>query len=106
MRYGTFVKSTWRHEAFLKESYRSGGQIGDLKLVFLDHFQMIFHNFSNIPSMILVNASFKSHDLACYKTDMPLRGKWNVFIPYNSKAAGNLRKVAENVDSSNFSWIL
>ena len=69
-------------------------------------FQTIFHNFSNIPSMTLVNASFKSHDLACYKTDMPLRGKWNVSVPYNSKAAGNLRKIAENVDSSNFSWIL
>ena len=86
-------------------NYRSGGQIGDLKLVFLDHFQTIFNNFSNISRMILVNTSFKSYDFACYNSDMPLCGKWNVFVPYNSKAAGNLRKVAENVDSSIFSWI-
>ena len=29
-------------------------------------------------------------------------GKWNVFVPYDSKVAGNLRKVAENVDFSIF----
>ena len=75
--------------------YRSGGQIADLKLAFLDHYQTIFHNFSNIPSMILVNTSFKSYDFACYKSDAPLCGKWNVFVPYNFKAAGNLPKVAE-----------
>ena len=81
-----------------RDFYRSGGQIGDLKLVFLDHFHTIFNNFSNISRMILVNTSFKSYDFACYNSDMPLCGKWNVFVPYNSKAAGNLRKVAENVD--------
>ena len=86
--------------------YRSGRQIGDLKLVFLDHFQTIFHNFPDMLSMILVNTSFKSYDFACTNTDMPLCGKWNVFVPYDSKAAENLHKVAENVDSSIFSWIL
>ena len=85
---------------------RSGRQIGDLKLVFLDHFQTIFHNFPDILSMILFNTSFKSYDFACTNRDMPLCGKWNVFVPYDYKAAGNLRKVAENVDSSTFSWIL
>ena len=84
----------------------SGRQIGDLKLVFLDHFQMIFHNFPDILSMILVNISFNSYDFACTNRDMPLCGKWNVFVPYDSKVAGNLRKVAENVDSSIFGWIL
>ena len=86
--------------------YRSGRQIGDLKLVFLDRFQTIIDNLSDILSMILVNTSFKSCDFACTNRDMPLGCKWNVFVPYNSKAAGNLRKVAENVDSSIFSWIL
>ena len=33
--------------------YRSGGQIGDLKLVFLDQFQTIFHNFHDMQSIIL-----------------------------------------------------
>ena len=93
-------------DTFNEPSFRSGGQIGDLKLVFLDHFHTIFNNFSNISRMILVNTSFKSYDFACYNSDMPLCDKWNVFVPYNSKAAGNLRKVAENVDSSIFSWIL
>ena len=88
------------------EYYRSGRQIGDLKLVFLDHFQMIFHNFPDMLSMILVNTLFKSYDFACTNIDMPLCSKWNVFVPYDSKAAGNLRKVAENVDSSICSWIL
>ena len=46
--------------------------------------------------MILVNTSFKSYVFSCGNSDMPLCGKWNVFVPYNSKAAGNLRKVAEN----------
>ena len=50
-------------------------------------------------SMILVNTLFKSYDFACTNIDMPLCSKWNVFDPYDSKAAGNLRKVAENVDS-------
>ena len=77
-------------------SYRSGGQIGDLKLVFLYHFQTIFHNFLNI--LILVDTSFKSYDVACYNSDSPLCGKSNVFVPYNSKAAGNLLKVADNVE--------
>ena len=86
--------------------YRSGRQIGDLKLVFLDNFQTIFHNFPDILSMILVNTSFKSYEFACSNRDMPLCGKWNVFVPYDSKAAGNLCNVAENVDSSIFSWIL
>ena len=63
----------------------------------------VFHNFPDILSMILVNTSFKSYDFACTIRDMPLWGKWNVFVPYDSKAAGNLRKVAENVDSSIFS---
>ena len=75
--------------------YRSGRQIGDLKLVFLDHFQTIFHNFPDMLSMILVNTLFKSYDFACTIIDMPLCSKWNVFVPYDSKAAGNLRKVAE-----------
>ena len=79
---------------------------GDLQLVFLDHFQTIFHNFPDILSMILVNTSFKSNDFACSNRDMPLCGKWNVFVPYDSKAAENLRKVAKNVDSPIFSWIL
>ena len=57
-------------------------------------------------SMILVHTSFKSYDFACTNTDIPLCGKSNVFVPYDSKAAGNLHKVAENVDSSIFSWIL
>ena len=57
-------------------------------------------------SMILVNTLFKSYDFACTNLDMPLCSKWNVFVPYDSKAAGNLRKVAENVDSSIFSWNL
>ena len=56
--------------------------------------------------MTLVDTSLKSYDFACYNSDTPLCGKWNVFVPYNSKAAGNLLKVAENVDSSNLSWIL
>ena len=86
--------------------YRSGGQIGDLKLVFLYHFQTIFHNFPNILRMTLVDTSFKSYDFACYNSVTTLCGKWNVFVPYDSKAAGNLLKVAENVDSSNLSWIL
>ena len=38
--------------------YRSGRQIGDLQLVFLNNFQTIFHNFPDILSMILVNTSF------------------------------------------------
>ena len=86
--------------------YRSGRQIGDLKLVFLDHFQTIFHNFPDILSMILLNTSFKSYDFACTNRDMPQCGKWNVFVPYVPKVAGNLRKVAENVDFSIFNWIL
>ena len=56
--------------------------------------------------MILVNTSFKSYDFACTNRDMPLCGKWNVFVSYDSKAAGNLHEVAENVDSSILSWIL
>ena len=44
--------------------------------------------------MILVNISFKSYDLVCTNRDMPLCSKWNVFVSYDSKAAGNLRKVA------------
>ena len=28
------------------------------------------------------------------------------FVPYDSKVAGNFRKVAENVDISIFNWIL
>ena len=67
---------------------------------------MIFYNFSDILGMILVNTSFKSYSFACTNRDMPLCGKWNVFVQYDSKPAGNLRKVAENVDSSIFSWIL
>ena len=84
----------------------SGRQIGDLKLVFLDHFQMIFHNFPDILSMIVLNTAFKSYDSACTNRDMPQCGKWNVFVPYDSKVAGNFRKVAENVDFSIFNWIL
>ena len=91
-------------EAF--PNYRSGRQIGDFERFFLDHFQTIFHNFPDILSMILVNTSFKSYDFACSNRDMPVCNKWNVFVPYDSKAAGNVRKVAENVDSSIFSWIL
>ena len=44
-------------------------------------------------SMILVNTLFKSYDFTCTNTDMPLCGKWNVFVPYDSKAAGNLLKL-------------
>ena len=69
-------------------------------------FLKIFHNFPDILSMILVNTSFKSYDFACSDRDMPLCGKWNVFVPYGSKATGNLRKVPKNDDSSIFSWIL
>ena len=65
---------------------------------------MIFNNFPDILCMILVNTSFKSYDFACTMRDMPLCSKWNVFVPYDSKVAGNLHKVAEN--SSIFSWIL
>ena len=50
---------------FSYQNYKSGGQIGDLKLVFLDHFQSIFRNFPDILNMILVNTSFKSYDFAC-----------------------------------------
>ena len=50
--------------------------------------------------MILVNTSFKSYDFACTNRDMPLLMEWNVFVPYDSKVAGNLHKVVENVDSS------
>ena len=89
-----------------KEGYRSGRQIGDLKLVFHDHFQTIFHNFPDILSMIVLNTSFKSYDFACTNRDMPQCGKWNGFFPYDSKVAGNFRKVAENVDFSIFNWIL
>ena len=56
--------------------------------------------------MILVNISFKSYGFACTNGGMTLCGKWNVFVPYDSKVAGNLGKVAENGDSSIFSWIL
>ena len=55
---------------------------------------------------VLVDTSFKSYDFACTNRDMLLCDKWNVFVPYDSKATGNVHKVAENVDSSIFSWIL
>ena len=33
--------------------------------------------------MILADtSSFKSYDFACTNRDMPLCGKWNVFVPY------------------------
>ena len=54
----------------------------------------------------MLNTSFKSYDFACTNRDMPQFGKWNVFVPYDSKVAGNLRKVAEIVDFSIFNWIL
>ena len=41
---------------------------------------MIVHNFPNIPSMVLVDTSFKSYDFAPYNGDMPLWGKWNVLF--------------------------
>ena len=56
--------------------------------------------------MILVNTSFKSYDFACTNRDMPLCGKCNVFVPYDSKAAGNLRKVAENLSLAGFCEVL
>ena len=56
--------------------------------------------------MILVNISFKSLDFASCNRDIPLYGKWNVFCSIQFQTAGNLRKVAENVDSSMHSWIL
>ena len=74
--------------------------------MFLNHFQTIFHNFPDILSMTLVDTSFKSYDFACRNSDMPLCGKWSVFVPYIYKAAKYLHKVAENVDPSIFNWIL
>ena len=58
-----------------RNSGRSGRQIGDLKLVFLDHFQTIFDNFPDILSMKVPNTSFKSYDFACTNRDMPQCGK-------------------------------
>ena len=33
----------------------------------------------------MILTSFKSYDFACSNRDMPLCGKWNVFVPYDSK---------------------
>ena len=45
-------------------------------LVFLYHFQMIFHNFPDMMSMILVyiNTSYKSYNFAFRNSVMPLYG--------------------------------
>ena len=82
---------------------RSGRQIGDLKLVFSDNFQTIFHNFPDILSMILVNTLFKSYEFACTNRDIPLCGKWNVFVPYAGLTLGILFSLPKKSPNSIFS---
>ena len=67
---------------------------------------MVIHNFHFMVGIIFVNTSSESYEFACFNDIKPLCDKSSVFVPWNSKVAGNLYEVVENVYSTTCSWIL